>query len=89
MIYDSVTKTLSLDIMLTSGLKFKFRMNDGWDVNLGAFDVSKPGAGEDMSYGGGDIDTPATSGMYHVVLNLSNPRAYTYTLSVARRAIEH
>ncbi|SCY50906.1 SusE domain-containing protein [Flavobacterium caeni] len=80
MVYDPATKTLSLDIMLTAGNFFKFRANDGWDLNLGDFQVDKPGAGEVMSYGGADIPTPG-SGMYHIVLDLSNPRAYTYTVT--------
>ena len=73
MTYDAASKTWTIDIMLTAGLKFKFRANDGWDLNFG--DTDPDGI---LNTGGADIDTPG-SGMYRIVLDLSNPRAYTYT----------
>jgi hypothetical protein len=75
MVYDATSKTWSLDVQLTAGLKFKFRANDGWDINFG--DTDPDGV---LNAGGADIDTPGT-GMYHIVLDLSHPRAYTYTVT--------
>lgn len=76
MTYDPATKKWTIEIMLTSGLKMKFRANDGWDHNLG--DTDPDGI---LNFGGADIDTPATSGMYKVELDLSHPRNYTYTVT--------
>ena len=74
MIYDPATKTLSVNINLTSG-PFKFRGNDEW----GQFDL---GTLDDDGFlqGGGDLTFDGSSGNYHVVLDLSNPRAYTYSI---------
>lgn len=87
MSYNSSTKKWSITIALIGGKEFKFRMNDTWNIgsvqyNLGKFDASKTGddyAGEDMSYGGGNIPV-ASSGTYTVTLDLSNPRAYKYSI---------
>lgn len=87
MTYNATTKKWSIIIALSAG-EFKFRYNDTWNVgdaqwNLGLFDESKTGqnyGGETMSYGGGNIPV-ATAGTYLVELDLSNPRAYTYTLT--------
>lgn len=88
MTYNATTKKWSITIALTGGNKFKFRMNDMWNIgsvqyNLGAFDASKTGddyAGKTMSYGGGDIPV-ATTGTYTITLDLSNPRDYKYTIN--------
>jgi starch-binding outer membrane protein SusE/F len=87
MTYNPTTKKWNITIALIAG-EFKFRYNDTWNVgdaqwNLGLFDSSKTGenyGGEDMSYGGGNIPV-ATSGNYLIELDLSNPRAYTYTIT--------
>lgn len=81
MTYDSTTKKWSLTITLSDG-EIKFRANDSWDINLGAFDPNKTGndfGGEDMSYGGPNIAVSA--GTYLIELDLSNPRAYNYTVT--------
>lgn len=88
MTYDSTTKKWSI-IMPLSADEIKFRYNDNWNngavqYNLGTFDASKTGndfAGDMMSYGGGNIPVPA-AGTYLIELDLSNPRAYTYTLTL-------
>lgn len=87
MSYNSTTKKWSITIPLVEG-EIKFRYNDTWNVgdaqyNLGLFDAGKTGqnyGGEDMSYGGGNISV-ATAGNYLVELDLSNPRAYKFTLT--------
>ena len=75
LVYDSATRTLSVDIDLTPG-SFKFRGNNEW----GAFDL---GTVDDDGFlqGGGDLTFDGASGNYHVVLDLSNPREYTYSIT--------
>lgn len=72
--YNPTTKTWEGDVQIGAG-KFKFRANNNWDINFGG------GSDEFLAYNGSDIDAPAP-GNYHVVLNLSNPRQYTYTLTL-------
>jgi starch-binding outer membrane protein SusE/F len=78
MTYDPTTKKWSVIATLTTqaapdnGLKFK--ANGGWDINLG-----DNGADGSAEYGGTNIST--TAGTYLIELDLSNPRAYTYTLT--------
>jgi hypothetical protein len=82
MTYSTTTKKWTVTLPLTGGQELKFRANDRWDVNLGKFDASKINddfGGDDMSYGGGNIPV-ATSGTYIITLDLSNPRAYKYTI---------
>jgi hypothetical protein len=74
MVYDQTTKQWTVTMDLIGGQKIKFRANDGWDVNFG-----DDGADAALEYGGADIDV-ATSGNYTIVLDLSVPRQYTYTL---------
>lgn len=75
LVYDADSMTLTVDIDLTSG-GFKFRGNDEW----GAFDL---GTVDDDGFltSGGDLTFDGTAGNYHVVLDLSNPREYTYSLT--------
>ena len=88
MTYNPETKKWTITIALIPGA-IKFRYNDTWNVgdaqwNLGLFDASKTGenyGGETMSYGGGDIPIES-AGTYLVTLDLSNPRAYTYTATL-------
>lgn len=82
MTYNATTKKWTVTLALTGGGELKFRANDKWDVNLGKFDASKVNddfGGDDMSYGGGNIPV-ATSRTYTITLDLSNPRAYKYTI---------
>lgn len=75
MTYDPATQTFSITIDLTAD-EIKFRANDGWDWNYG-----DSGADGGLDNGGDNIVVPA-AGNYTVVLDFSNPRAYTYTLTL-------
>ena len=79
MTYSATTKKWTVTVALTAGNEFKFRANNAWDINIGAFDAGKPGAGTAMSYDGGNIAV-TSAGTYVITLDLSNPRAYTYTI---------
>jgi len=76
LVYDAATRTLSVDIDLTSGNGWKFRGNNEW----GAFEYGSFDADGHLTPGG-DYTFDGPSGNYHVVLDLSNPRAYTFTLT--------
>ena len=86
MTYNPTTKKWSIVVTLVDG-EYKFRSNNIWNAgsvqyNLGGFQADKVGddyAGESMSYGGANL--VVTAGTYLVELDLSNPRAYTYTLT--------
>ena len=81
--YNATTKKWSAVITMGTG-EFKFRANNNWDVNLGPFRADGTGndyAGENMTYGGMSNFQSPGAGTYLVVLDLSNPRAYTYTLT--------
>jgi len=68
MIYDATDKLLKVDMTLTSG-SIKFRVNDGWDIDLG---LAEGGTIEDaLALGGADI--PVTAGDYRVILDLTRP----------------
>ena len=56
--------------------KLRFRANDAWDWNYG-----DTGADVLLDLGGDNIAVP-TGGNYTVVLDLSNPREYTYSLTL-------
>tara|TARA_R110001583_G_scaffold134843_2_gene286560 strand:+ start:5669 stop:6724 length:1056 start_codon:yes stop_codon:yes gene_type:complete len=75
LIYDAATRTLSVDINLIAG-SFKFRGNNEW----GAFDLGTEDA-DGILTGGGDLTFDGSEGNYHVVLDLSNPREYTYSVT--------
>jgi len=76
LVYMSDTKTLEVDIDLVPG-PFKFRGNNDWNTgfDLGTLDD------DGHLQPGGDLTFDGSAGNYHVVLDLSNPRAYTYTLT--------
>ncbi len=71
--FDAATNTWVIQSVALKADAYKFRANDGWDINLGG-DPAK------LTYGGGNI-TVTEAGNYKVVLNLSNPAAYTCTLT--------
>jgi len=56
---------------------WKFRANNAWTINMGD-DVTNGTDGK-LRYDGSNIGI-ATAGNYLVTLDLSNPRAYTYTI---------
>jgi len=57
---------------LKGGEEFKFRANDGWDINLG-------GNVNDLTYNGANIPV-ASDGTYLVTLKLGDASAYTCTI---------
>lgn len=73
--YDPGTKKWSIIINLVGGQEIKFRANNDWGLNYG-----DNGADSSLEEGGSNIAVP-TTGSYLVELDLSNPRAYTYTLT--------
>jgi len=75
--YNPTTKKLELaSITLTNGLKFKFRGNNAWSNGFDLGTVNADGYLVD----GGDLTHTGPTGNYKVILDLSNPRRYTYTL---------
>jgi len=79
MIYDADSKTWSLTLDLTkqeapdNGIKF--RANDDWPINIGDTDADGT-----MEFGGDNMGIPE-DGNYTIVLDLSNPRIYTYSIT--------
>jgi hypothetical protein len=69
--YDPATKTWRGTVHLTAG-SFKFRANDGWDINYGSST-----ADENLNPGGDNISND-TEADYEFILDLSTPNKYTY-----------
>lgn len=76
MTYDADTQTWIIDVDLTAG-EFKFRANDAWDFNLGT-DDDEDGS---LNFEGPNFSVDA-DGNYRIVLDLSNPRAYTASITL-------
>jgi hypothetical protein len=76
MTYDAVTMTWTITMDLTGGNEIKFRANDDWALNFG-----DDGGDMMLEEGAANIAVP-TSGNYTIVLDLSNPRSYTYSLTL-------
>ena len=74
MTYNKTTKVWTLTANLTQK-EMKFRANNAWDLNLG-----DTGANGTMEYGGDNIKVPS-AGNYTIILDLSSPRNYKYTLT--------
>lgn len=70
MTYDPAAAKWKITTTLTDG-EFKFRANDGWDINLG-------GSPSNLTYGGGNIST--TGGTKTILLDLSTPLKYTFSI---------
>ncbi len=65
---DNMVLTITTDVIAPpdgSELRFKFRANDAWDINLGQGDGDN-----ELSYGGDDIPMPDGPGNYTFVLNM-------------------
>ncbi len=75
MVYDKDKRTWSVTLDLTAG-EIKFRANDSWALNFGNDDNGDGSLDE----GGSNITVDA-GGTYIITLDLSNPRAYTYSLT--------
>lgn len=92
MTYDVAAKTWKLTFELFKGRKFKFRsVATATPVTvLGTTLINVPGENPltefALSAANGDIKVPgtddATKQKYDIVLNVSNPRVYTYTLTL-------
>ena len=67
MVYNPATNVWTVTTTLKAD-EFKFRANNGWDINLG-------GNMQDLSYGGDNIKV-TEAGTYLVTLDLSDPTAY-------------
>lgn len=74
--YNATTKIWSADMTLSAG-EFKFRANNAWTIDLGG----DPDGDGSMNYSGPNLSV-ATGGSYHVVLDLSHPRQYTYSVTL-------
>ena len=68
--YNATTKKWTATVPFGSG-SWKFRANNGWDINLG-------GSATYLSYGGDNIASPG--GTKTISLDVSNPLKYTYTV---------
>ena len=66
--------TWEIDVALTAG-EFKFRANDGWDINVGKGDTDGT-----LKFNTGNIVSPG-AGNYHVEINLDPVAGYTYTVT--------
>ena len=74
--YNATTKKWEKTMTLSAG-EFKFRANDAWTLNLGG----DSNADKSMDFDGPNLKV-TTAGTYKVELNLSNPRAYSYTITL-------
>ena len=75
MAYDDITDTWAVTLDLDTG-QLKFRANDAWAWNYG--DTGPDGSLENN----GDNLVIDTAGNYTIVLDLSTPRAYTYSITL-------
>ncbi len=73
--YNKDSKVWSITLDLTPG-EIKFRANDSWSLNFGNDDDGDGSLNEE-----GSNITVETGGTYIISLDLSNPRAYTYSLT--------
>jgi hypothetical protein len=74
--YNSSTKKWEGVVTMTAG-EFKFRANNAWTINLGG----DPDGDDSMNYDGPNLSVDA-GGTYNVVLDLSNPRKYSYSVTL-------
>jgi hypothetical protein len=73
MTLNAATGEWTVTATLAGGKEFKFRANDGWDINLGG-DVNN------LTYGGDNIPV-ASDGTYLITLKLGDASAYTCTVA--------
>lgn len=82
MTYNPTTKKWSVIAVMVAQTApndgWKFRANNNWDINLG--DTTLNSTDGTLRYGGDNISI-GTTGTYLIELDLSNPRAYTYTIT--------
>lgn len=77
MTYDETTKKWSVDLNLSQD-EFKFRANNDWGSPNNNFGINGDG---ELEFNAGNLSVDGPAGMYTVELDLSVPRAYTYTLT--------
>ena len=70
----SIRRKWQIDVTLTAG-EFKFRANDGWDINMGKGDTDGT-----LKFNAGNIASPG-AGNYHVEMILDPVTGYKYTIS--------
>jgi hypothetical protein len=74
MTFNPSTQKWTVTVTLLGNMgEMKFRANNSWDINYG-----DTGADGSLDEGGANIIPPA--GTHTITLDLSNPRAYTYTI---------
>ncbi|MDI9256502.1 SusE domain-containing protein [Flavobacterium sedimenticola] len=74
--YNASTQKWEGVVTLSAG-EFKFRANNAWTINFGG----DPDGDGSMNYDGPNLSVDA-GGTYNVVLDLSNPRQYTYSVTL-------
>ena len=74
--YNASTQKWEGVVTLSAG-EFKFRANNAWSINLGG----DPDGDDSMNYDGPNLSVDA-GGTYNVVLDLSNPRKYSYSVTL-------
>jgi starch-binding outer membrane protein SusE/F len=74
MTYNAAEQVWKATLQLSAG-EIKFRANDDWGINLG--DDGPDGL---LEYGAANI-VIGEAGRYEVILNLSNPGNYTYSVT--------
>ncbi|WP_010136926.1 SusE domain-containing protein [Ochrovirga pacifica] len=75
MMYNASTGVWELTTDLVAG-ELKFRANDGWDWNYGDEDADGI-----LDFNAGTNIAIAEAGNYTIVLDLTTPRSYTYTIT--------
>jgi hypothetical protein len=74
MTLDPATGEWKATTTLIGGKEYKFRANNGWDINLG-------GDLNNLTYGGDNILVPADgTGTYEIILKLGDPQVYRATV---------
>ncbi len=76
LVYNSTNQTLEVTLALSAG-EFKFRANDDWALNFGDDNDGDGSLNQD-----GPNLSVSEAGTYFIVLDLSNPRMYTYSATL-------
>jgi hypothetical protein len=75
MTYNPTSRKWEVDVNMTQDA-FKFRANDDWGSPQNNFGVDGDGT---LQFNAGDVNFTETPGLYKIELDLSIPRAYSYT----------
>ena len=71
--FNTTTKVWEGSVTFSASGEYKFRANDGWDINFG-------GALDNLVWFGDNIATPG-AGTYNVVLDISGAEKFTATIT--------